>query len=1416
MPNQRATVLHLATHNVRGLAAKVATCCRIWRQLRCDVVVVTETHLTVFTRATVERHLRDKGWTPFLCDGTSHAGVAVLLRTDLVSEGALTLRPGQRVRMPVPGRVLYLPLQWRGWALDLVGVYLPASDYAASALIIEQALAPLLRRRPAGRLLLAGDWNFVHDRALDRRSSTAAGLVDELTRDRVPADAFARHLPGMVDAWRAQHGARQEYTHFHTSHASRIDRVYVPQTMLPSVLSTAVDGYWAVSDHRLVSTRLLSMNSPAFGEGIPRIPLLYLQDPACVRVMEAWLRLRSPPSDPQELVDRGWLGRCMTDAKRLIAALNKVARRRVEAAQPRRAALATARQVLQDASNELVTGSDACMPATLAAVAQAQAEVTRLLEEEEAAAQVTRKQRFVHQGERPGPVLSKVMRPPASSQTIRALRAPGSGHIVRAGRAMAGIINGTFAQVSAAQALDPAARAEVLAAVAAGGPAVAPDLAAALGSRAVSAQEVKDSITGLAPNKAGGLDGMRGEFYRAHVAVMASLLAAQYSAIGALGRTPAGFLDGAIKPLYKPGNDPLLPTSYRPLQLLGYEYRILTRVLASRLSTALAGIVGHTQTAFLPERNIGDSLCLLRAAPSCLAAEGRMALVAFLDFRKAYDTVDRDFLYAAAGELGLGDGLLRWMRTLHTGTYTRAVVNGWASDDLCYQAGVRQGCPLAPALYLCVAEALQRFLAARGLGVTVAGQRLVASQYADDVQVFLRGPEDVPLLLQALEVFGNASGQRLNADKTQLMPVGHRRCVEEFWAAHPPEADGVARVGGLCLVRSATVLGIDLQGSGGTSMNWPAAQKQLQECGDRVARITDLSAFGRAFAISGYGISRLLYAVQHSAVPSGATQWIRKRTAALVSAGLPSAGSQRRKPGFPAACLAAHPRDGGLGLLPINNHILSRWASAGARLLASDPLRPWVALMRRLVQLHLLDGDVGPAGDAVGVWALLTCAEDSLYGAFSSAPPVLRSHARALRFLPPLQDVAQERLRPGEWCWHAPLWCCPHPSLTVLADPWVAGGPNHVVRVGLETKVPSSRRGLPGWPHTVGELEYCLYRLEGATDASRHPVGLELARIRPLYRSAFPGWPSDWDEVRGELRWLRDRVPASWLEAARDVRLEARINNRQPPQCTASSIAAVHRMLTARLGWRLQRPLAVVKLQALTVAEATKLQRWCNPAVAEITRRHARCRARVAHIDGVQASALPDLGAVAAEAWALRVPNTVKETYWRLLLDSFPTSQRMDSAEACPACGATGPGVRHYFWDCPVAVAVRGEVAQQLWPTSGSQAGRRLKGAHLWLTVLPRGGVPALVWRTVCLAAVVGLDKGRRVAWSMGLDGRPPDEAVGPAARAAIAAFWSTLAEATLTLRVPILARTPVLQASPFLQWHEGKLWVVRGDQRLA
>eukprot|EP00775_Hariotina_reticulata_P015096 gene15096-biopygen1219 len=182
-----------------------------------------------------------------------------------------------------------------------------------------------------------------------------------------------------------------------------------------------------------------------------------------------------------------------------------------------------------------------------------------------------------------------------------------------------------------------------------------PQDAAALGATEVTEAEVAAAIAALAPGKAPGLDGIPGELFRRFKQPFARILSRLYSAIGSVNRVPAAFLDGMIVPVLKPGGILVDVDSYRPLQMLSYDYRLLAKVLANRLASAANSIIDPAQCAFVPRRSIGDSIRLLQLLAPMLHAEQRAAVVAFLDFRKAYDTVDREFLCSVAATLGAVD-----------------------------------------------------------------------------------------------------------------------------------------------------------------------------------------------------------------------------------------------------------------------------------------------------------------------------------------------------------------------------------------------------------------------------------------------------------------------------------------------------------------------------------------------------------------------------------------------------------------------------------------------------------------------------------------------------------------------------------------------------------------------------------------
>ncbi len=378
------------------------------------------------------------------------------------------------------------------------------------------------------------------------------------------------------------------------------------------------------------------------------------------------------------------------------------------------------------------------------------------------------------------------------------------------------------------------------------------------------------------------------------------------------------------------------PAAYRPIQLLNYEYRLLAKVLSNRLLPAISGVIDRAQCAFVAGRQIKDSIRLLQLLPALLSLLGESAVAVFTDFRKAYDTVDRQFLLAVAGCLGVGADFQQWMQLLLTDTFTCAMVNGFKSASMRCEAGVRQGCPLSPLLYLFVGQALYCWLKQCGLGVVVADCMLHAAQYADDAEPFLRSLAQLPAFVSCMQTFAAASGQHLNPSKTRVMVLGRQQQQQQ----QPLPS-------GLNLAQSAKSLGVTFSGTGGTQVDWEERMATVKHRIAKIAHVPNLSAFGRAFAVNAYALATLLYAGQYSCgIPSQHADLLQKWSAAVVDASLSPEGSLRRPPGVPSSCMAAHPKEGGLGLIPLNLHMCSRWACEARDLLVGAAAGGGVGLLR--------------------------------------------------------------------------------------------------------------------------------------------------------------------------------------------------------------------------------------------------------------------------------------------------------------------------------------------------------------------------------------------------------------------------------------------------------------------------------------
>ncbi|KAG1668385.1 hypothetical protein FOA52_004895 [Chlamydomonas sp. UWO 241] len=397
----------------------------------------------------------------------------------------------------------------------------------------------------------------------------------------------------------------------------------------------------------------------------------------------------------------------------------------------------------------------------------------------------------------------------------------------------------------------------------------------------VTPAEVRAAATHSKPGTAPGPDGIPVDVWRKLGEPAFELLAAVFTAVGATGGTPPGFLDGVVASIYKAKNA-ADAANYRPLTMLGSDYRILAKVLATLWTPLLSAVVGPEQTAFLAGRRISDNICLTQMLPGLLAANAAEgvgptgAALALLDFRKAYNTIDRGFLIAVMEAVGVGDGLLAWTRTILTHTYASAEANGFISAPRKYAAGVRQGCPAAPALFLFLGHALACFLrTCPAVGVEVVpGCRVTCPQYADDCMPLLRScaPADVAALGETMAVFGRATGLVLNLGKCGILPLGS--AGEGLLA--------VAEVAGLRVLDAGVSLGVPV------SAGLPPPEGVTGVCRERLAAAYTklarfpMSAFGRGHAAATYGVSRILFRAVHCGMTSEAERVLSRWTATLV------------------------------------------------------------------------------------------------------------------------------------------------------------------------------------------------------------------------------------------------------------------------------------------------------------------------------------------------------------------------------------------------------------------------------------------------------------------------------------------------------------------------------------------------------
>ena len=122
--------------------------------------------------------------------------------------------------------------------------------------------------------------------------------------------------------------------------------------------------------------------------------------------------------------------------------------------------------------------------------------------------------------------------------------------------------------------------------------------------------------------------------------------------------------------------------------------------ILDKIKGVLTSIIHTGQKGFIKSRFIGENIRLTNDIIYECEVQNKDGLIILVDLSKAFDIISWDFIDTALGVLGFGEDTSQWIRTLHTGSVSYILQNGYKSGPVTFGRGCRLGNSVSPYLFL--------------------------------------------------------------------------------------------------------------------------------------------------------------------------------------------------------------------------------------------------------------------------------------------------------------------------------------------------------------------------------------------------------------------------------------------------------------------------------------------------------------------------------------------------------------------------------------------------------------------------------------------------------------------------------------------------------------------------------------------
>lgn len=289
--------------------------------------------------------------------------------------------------------------------------------------------------------------------------------------------------------------------------------------------------------------------------------------------------------------------------------------------------------------------------------------------------------------------------------------------------------------------------------------------------------EIQQALFSLGPHKSAGPDGFNAKVIQENWESFGPSICHEVSEF---------FRSGHMKQSISRSNLILVPktenstkvTHFRPISVCNLIYKLISKIIATRMKPFISLLISPSQCAFIPGREISENVILFKEVLHSFKQKKykNREFCLKIDLSKAFDRMDWDFLSDILPLYGFPPLFCSWIMGCVKSAEFSLVFNGRGDEFFKPQCGLRQGCAMSPYLFILGMDILSRGFAflvekkmIKGVKVTPTAKPLTDYLYADDLLVFgSANTQEVEVILQNLSCFMSVSGQQIGPDKSDI------------------------------------------------------------------------------------------------------------------------------------------------------------------------------------------------------------------------------------------------------------------------------------------------------------------------------------------------------------------------------------------------------------------------------------------------------------------------------------------------------------------------------------------------------------------------------------------------------------------------------------------------------------------------